>query len=384
MKHVVVIGAGPMGLEAALGALERGFEVTVLEQGRVGDNLRRWGRTRFFSPFSMNASSRLRAVLGELSPAPEALLTGEEMAERVLGPAVSRSPLLGRVRTGHRVTAVGRARLTRRDLPGHPLRAERGFRILVDTGAGELVLEAEAVLDASGVYGRPTALGTGGIPAPGETACNGALIRHLGALDERLPGLSDRAVLLIGHGHSAANALAALRALPRPPRVTWATRSANRRPCVEIANDPLPERERVTRAANDCAAAGTEIVMERRATVEGLSPRDGRIDVHLSGGRQGSFDAVIGMTGYRPDLSFVSELALEVSPVSEGSGRLSHALARVSDCLSTPTLAANDLDSGEPGFHLVGAKSYGRLPTFLLQTGRGQLEQILDGLAARA
>jgi len=43
--------------------------------------------------------------------------------------------------------------------------------------------------------------------------------------------------------------------------------------------------------------------------------------------------------------------------------------------------SAADLASGEPGFHLVGARSYGRARTFLLQTGYAQLDTILDGLA---
>ena len=42
---------------------------------------------------------------------------------------------------------------------------------------------------------------------------------------------------------------------------------------------------------------------------------------------------------------------------------------------------AYDLASGEPGFHLIGAKSYGRASTFLLRTGYAQVEIVLDGLA---
>jgi hypothetical protein len=72
-----------------------------------------------------------------------------------------------------------------------------------------------------------------------------------------------------------------------------------------------------------------------------------------------------------------------VSPVSEGAAPLARALAHVTDCLASPAVAPADLESGEPGFHLVGAKSYGRLPTFLLQTGQKHLECILDGLASR-
>jgi hypothetical protein len=385
MKRLVVIGAGPMGLEAALAAHETGFDVVVLEARRVGESLRRWGRMRFFSPFGMNVSARARRVLGSGSPSENALLTGPEMVERVLEPLAAAGPLAGRVKTGHRVAAVGRARLTRRDLPGHPLRFERGFRLLVETGAGEETMEADVVFDASGVYGQPAALGAGGIPAPGERAAEGKLIRDLGALEDGLPALAGRVVLLVGHGHSAATAIGWLASLDPRPRVTWATRSPNRRPCVEIANDPLPERDQVTRAANDLAADPPPfLTVERRAGVEAMARRYAQLEVRLTGGRGGVFDAVVGLTGYRPDLSFLSELALEISPATEGPARIARALANVTDCLSVPRVAPHDLESGEPGFHVIGSKSYGRLPTFLLQAGLAQLETVLETLAVRA
>jgi thioredoxin reductase len=384
-RRLVVIGAGPMGLEAALGAVERGLDVTVLEKDRVGASLLRWGSTRFFSPVEMNVSPRARRALGPDCPPGDALLTGREMVSRVLEPLAKTAGLEGRVRTGCRVAAVGRARLTRRDLPGHPLRAERAFRILVETGAGEEVLEADAVLDASGVYDTPAALGSGGLPVPGERRAHGAFIRRLGELEDRLGELEGRDVLLVGHGHSAANAVGLLAAQGRPPRVTWATRSFNQRPCVETAEDPLPERARITARANELACRPPAfLTVARRAQVEGVRLGEGGVEVDLGGGRGGRFDAVVGLTGYRPDLSFLSELALEVSPVSEGAGRLTRALSSVTDCLSVPAVAPADLESGEPGFHLVGSKSYGRLPTFLLRTGQSQLETVLDGLAARA
>ena len=42
LRRLAIIGAGPIGLEAALLGRERGFEVTVLEKGRVGESLRRF------------------------------------------------------------------------------------------------------------------------------------------------------------------------------------------------------------------------------------------------------------------------------------------------------------------------------------------------------
>jgi len=374
-----------MGLEAALLGAERGFDVTVLEQGRVGEGLRRWGGTRFFSPFGMNVSPRVVRALGSAAPAPDALLTGLEMAERVLEPLAATPSLRGRVRTGRRVLAIGRARLTRRDLPGHPLRAERPFRLIVAGPEGEEAIEAESVLDASGVYGQPAHVGVGGLPARGEGAMAARLLRHLGTLESALPDLSGRDVLVVGHGHSAAQALTMLERLAPVPRITWATRSGNRRPCVEVADDPLAERQRVTARANDLAAEPPGfLTIERRTGVESLAAPNGRIEARLANGRGGAFDAVVGLTGYRPDLSFVSELALEISPVSEGALRLTGALASVTDCLALPDVSDRDLESGEPGFALVGAKSYGRLPTFLLRTGLAQLERVVDRLASGA
>ena len=382
-RRVIVIGAGPVGLEAALEAVARGYDVTVLEKDTVGAHLRRWGATRLFSPVRMNVSERARTVLGTACPAEDALLTGPEMAERILDPLARSAPLRGRVRTGHRVTAVGRKHLTRRDLPGHPLRGERPFRLLVEGPQGEEVLSADYVLDASGVYGQPAALGAGGIPAPGERALNGRIIRDLGQLGDRLPALAGADVLLVGHGHSAANALDAFASLARPPRVTWATRSANRRPCLEVAEDPLPERERITACANAMAEAPPPfLTVVRRAGVESIDRRGGCLSVALTGGAGGTFDAIVGLTGYRPDLSFLSELALEIAPSTEGAARLARVVGGAADCLSAPVVAPRDLESGEPGFHLIGAKSYGRLPTFLLQTGIGHARKVVAGLGA--
>jgi hypothetical protein len=274
---------------------------------------------------------------------------------------------------------VGRAGLTRAELAGHPLRAERPFRLLLETSAGEEVVEAEVVLDASGVYDTPAALGAGGVPARGERACASALIRRLGSLEDRLGLLSGRSVLLVGHGHSAANALALLSNLDPAPLVTWATRSGHRRPCVEVAEDPLPERRSVVARANDLAASPPGFLkVERRAGVLSLAAHNGSLDVVLTGGRGGRFDAVVGLTGYRPDLSFLTELALEIGPATEGPARLSRAVCHITDCLTPPRVAPQDLLTGEPGFHFVGAKSYGRLNTFLLKTGHGHLDAVLD------
>src|SRR5436309_7957229 len=59
--RVAVLGAGPVGLEAALAASALNLPFTVYERGRVGEHLRRWGHVRLFSPFGMNSTPLGRA-----------------------------------------------------------------------------------------------------------------------------------------------------------------------------------------------------------------------------------------------------------------------------------------------------------------------------------
>lgn len=389
VRRVLIVGAGPVGLAAALGALRRGLDATVLERDTIGASLLRWGPTRFFSPLAMNVPREAIGLLGADAPSPDAILTGPEFVAKVLAPLAARAPLAGRVRCGHRVVTLGRAGLCRGDYARHPLRAERPFRALVETPEGERAFEADAVLDASGTYGQPRAMGVGGLPAPGERALGERIVWTLGDLDARRTSLAGRAIVLVGSGHSAANAVHVLEGVAREApdtRVVWVTRAANLRPCTEVANDPLPERHRVVRHANALAARPPGwLRVERRAAVESVAASvAGAVRVALSGGRTVDADAVVSLTGYRPDASLVSELAVETDPWSEGAARLSRALANVTDCLSVPALSPADLDSGEPGFHFVGARSYGSASTFLLKTGYAQLETVLDGLCATA
>src|SRR5262245_20896917 len=89
-------------------------------------------------------------------------------------------------------------------------------------------------------------------PAARLRAAARRLIRHLGVLAARMPELRGRHVLLVGHGHSAANALDFF-AREGAVKVLWAVRSPNARPCVEVAGDPLPERREICAHANALA-----------------------------------------------------------------------------------------------------------------------------------
>src|ERR1700719_2548138 len=89
--RIAILGAGPIGLEAALAARQLKLPFTVYERGRVGEHLLRWGHVRLFSPFGMNVTALGRSTIhaprrDHEFPADDACITGREHVERYLAP----------------------------------------------------------------------------------------------------------------------------------------------------------------------------------------------------------------------------------------------------------------------------------------------------------
>ncbi len=125
MKRVVVVGAGPIGLHAALQAVQHGFDVTVLERGDVAAAVRRWGHIPLFTPFSMNSTAEGRRIAAQSGTLPDsdALLTGAEYIRQYLLPLARCSTLQDKVHTGTELLSASRQGLGKSDLIGNPERA---------------------------------------------------------------------------------------------------------------------------------------------------------------------------------------------------------------------------------------------------------------------
>jgi hypothetical protein len=100
-------------------------------------------------------------------------------------------------------------------------------------------------------------------------------------------------------------------------------------------------------------------------------------------------DEIIASTGFRPDLSLLSELRLNLDPSVEAPVALAPLIdPNIHSCGSVPPHGVDELSHPEPGRYMVGMKSYGRAPTFLLLTGYEQVRSIAaalggDWIAAR-
>ena len=87
---------------------------------------------------------------------------------------------------------------------------------------------------------------------------------------------------------------------------------------------------------------------------------------------------MIAATGFRPDL----RCSASCGSTSTTASRRARALAPLIDpnlhsCGSVPPHGVDELAHPDAGFYMVGMKSYGRAPTFLLRTGYEQVRSIV-------
>ena len=88
------------------------------------------------------------------------------------------------------------------------------------------------------------------------------------------------------------------------------------------------------------------------------------------------------LTGFRPDLSFLTEIRLDLDPTLEAPRRIAAEIdPNIHSCGSVRATGAADLAQPEPDLYLVGMKSYGRAPTFLALTGYEQVRSVVAALA---
>ena len=397
---VVVVGAGPVGLAAAAHLLERGMEPLVLEAGpQVGANIAQWRHVRLFSPWCLAldpVGTRLLDQAGWTGPDPDALPTGADLLERYLEPLAALPALAGRIRLHTTAVAVARHQLDKVRSPG---RDRLPFLVRVRGPNGRLRdLQARAVIDASGTWTQPNPLGASGLPALGETDASAQIAYGLPDVLGRDRGrYAGRRTVVVGAGHSAATSLLALAELqPQAPgtEIVWAVRSTTPRPLVGKGSadaDELPARGRLATDLVALVDAG-RIQVVGGFRIHAVEPAGDRVrlvgdqllddDLASAQRRQMEADQVIAATGFRPDHSIAAELRLALEPALESATALSPLIdPNVHTCGTVPAHGIAELAHPEAGYVIVGMKSYGRAPTFLLATGYQQVRSVVAALA---
>jgi len=388
---VVVIGAGPVGLAAAAHLADRNIDFLLLDSGgEAAAAIRQWGHVRLFSPWRYNIDATAQVLLEKTAwttPDLDANPTGADLVEEYLAPLAATPQIAPRLRLGHKVTAVSRVGV---DRVRSRSREYAPFLLRV-TAAGQTTdVHARAIIDASGTWSAPNVLGASGLPARGE-ADAAAYIDH--ALPDVLGTAraiyAGKHTLVIGAGYSAVNTLLSLAELAQQERgthVTWAIRTGSAaRSFGGGAADALPARGALGSRLRALVAEGRVELLNQFSTERIRILPGGSVEVESVDARGVSkivsADRIVAATGFRPDHSIAAELRLDLDPILGATRTLAPLIdPNEHSCGTVPPHGVDELTHPEPNYFAVGAKSYGRAPTFLMATGYEQARSVVAAL----
>lgn len=387
---VAVIGAGPVGLAAAAHLKIRGIPFMLFEAGAtVASNIKSWKHILVFSPWKYNIDKAARQLLSETawqSPNDEGLPTGGELFNQYLHPLYELPFMKNNTYLKSKVLSIGRKNLDKMKTSG---REKLPFVIQVLQDDEVKQFEAQAIIDATGTWSSPNPIGSGGVYAVGEVENRDKIFYGIpDILDQHSDRYKNKSVLVVGSGHSSINAILELDKLKDKypnTEINWVLRKKNVRDvygCQE--NDALEAR----------GALGTkieELVNNDRVNVytpfqiQQIIKKEGRLSIIGFQGDQKyalpAIDQIISNTGSRPDFSFIREIRLSIDPSLESVSEIAELIdPNIHSCGTVRPHGEKELRHPEKDFYIVGSKSYGRAPTFLMATGYEQVRSIVAAL----
>lgn len=388
---VAIIGAGPVGLAAAAHLATRKIPFFILESGtQVGSNILSWSHVRVFSPWQYNIDKAAKELLQRTlwqEPHADALPTGQALVDEYLAPLASLNEIHPFLHLNSKVIAIGRKGL---DKMKSANRTALPFVLKIKQGEQTRLMEASAVIDASGTWQKQNPIGSGGMPAIGEDLFQHRIFYGIpnlkGELHERY---QNKHVLVVGGGHSAINTILELNQLRQEypfTRISWVMRKQHiheilggkekdaleARGALGIKIEKLIQNEQVDVYT---PFQIQELQQEPNGQLTVIGTQNGRLGLipHV--------DEIIGNTGSRPDLSFLHEVRVAVDPVVESVPALADLIdPNKHSCGTVRPHGELELQQPEKDFYVVGMKSYGRAPTFLMATGYEQVRSIVAAL----
>ncbi|WGT41634.1 NAD(P)-binding domain-containing protein [Lysinibacillus sp. 1 U-2021] len=381
---IVIIGAGPIGLAAAAHLVEQKQAFILLEAGHeIAHNIRTWGHVTLFSPWRYNINKAAKALLdasGWVEPNLDTLPTGHELIDLYLKPLSELIQIKPNIQLNAKVVGISRQL---NDKMKTKNRVEQSFTIYIEHENDIRVIEARAVIDATGTWGNPNPANSTGVWLQNEKALADHIEYGIPDINTNPKRYANKKVAVIGGGHSSINTLLALAELQKDnpaTKLVWIMRKKS----VEEAyggeeKDALAARGALGIRIHELVDTGKVEVI----TPFYISQVKKEENIHIVGTINGEqkvltgFEELIVNAGNRPDLTINSELRLSIDSATESV----HALAPLIDpnvhsCGTVRAHGEEILRQPEKDFYIVGAKSYGRAPTFLMATGYEQVRSI--------
>ena len=388
---VAIIGAGPVGLAAAAHLVSRGQTFILLEGGsQVGANILTWGHIRLFSPWRYNVDKVAKSLLEQNNwthPELEKLPTGKELVEQYLEPLSKLSEIQPYIQLNTKVLSIGKKDTDKMKTQN---RENIPFIIHTESNGSYKTFEARAVIDATGTWGNPNPATSSGVWLNEEKSLHEQVFYGIpNILEKEKERYANKRVAVVGGGHSAINTLldlAKLKETYNKTEIIWIMR----RQRVEDAYGG--EEKDALAARGELGSRIHSLVDEQKIKVvtpfriqevkksqEGIMIKGNKNDEEsiLNG-----IEEIIVNAGSRPDLTILREVRVAIDSATESVEALAPLIdPNIHSCGTVRPHGEKELRQPEKDLYIVGAKSYGRAPTFLMATGYEQVRSIVAYLS---
>ncbi|PIJ98167.1 NAD(P)-binding domain-containing protein [Lysinibacillus sphaericus] len=381
---IVIIGAGPIGLAAAAHLVEQNQSFILLESGNeIAHNIRTWGHVTLFSPWRYNINKAAKSLLEGADwvvPNLETIPTGHELIDLYLKPLAELKQIKPSIRLNSKVVGISRQL---NDKMKSKNRFNQSFNIYVEKEDDIDIIEAKAVIDATGTWGNPNPANSTGVWLKNEKALADHIEYGIPDINTNPKRYANKKIAVIGGGHSAINTLLTLAELQKDnpsTKLVWIMRKRSVKEAYGgEEKDALAARGALGIRIHELVDTGKIEVV----TPFYISQVKKEENIHIVGTINGEqkvltgFDELIVNAGNRPDFTMNNELRLSIDTATESV----QALAPLIDpnehsCGTVRAHGEEILRQPEKNFYIVGAKSYGRAPTFLMATGYEQVRSI--------
>jgi hypothetical protein len=259
----------------------------------------------------------------------------------------------------------------------------------VQEGQTQTIFEAKAIIDASGTWHNGNPIGAGGLFAAGETENANKIVYGIpDVLGHSRDRYKNKNVVVVGGGHSAINTILELDKLKEEfpdTQIHWILRK-------EKVSDVYGGKEDDALPARGALGIKIEkLVNEDRLSVytpfhvQEIKNENERLTLigtqHEVKKALRGIDEIVSNTGTRPDYSFLREVRVDFDSTVESVPALADLIdPNQHSCGTVRAHGELELKQREKDFYIVGMKSYGRAPTFLMATGYEQVRSVVAAL----
>lgn len=388
---VAIIGAGPVGLAAAAHLAVRNLPFILFEADSiVAANVLSWKHIRVFSPWRYNidkAAKQLLELTSWQTPDEDGLPTGQELYDQYFKP-LSELPLIkANLRLNSKILSIGKKNIDKMKTRG---RDEAPYVLLVAHSGDVHQYEARAVIDASGTWNSPNPIGSGGNYAIGEVENRDKIFYGIpDIINQHAERYKNKSVLVVGSGHSSINAILELDKLKEQYPATeihWVLRKKNIRDVYGGQEDDALEARGALGIKIEQLVNDDRVNVYTPFQIQQIASKDSKLTI--IGFQEGEkfalpwIDEIISNTGSRPDFSFLREVRLRIDSSLESVAEIAELIdPNIHSCGTVRPHGENELKHPDKNFYIVGSKSYGRAPTFLMATGYEQVRSIVAYIA---